>query len=90
MSATLRQRDFLLYYAVQRLSLTKNFHRDPDSIRKIYLSCFITSMPHFNKAERVTVRFSFSCTSLLYYILCLCKSFKELFPFGAQTLAELS
>ena len=71
----------MLYYAVQRLSLTKNFHRDPDSIRKIYLSCFITSVPYYNKAERVTVRFSFSCTSLLYYILCLCKSFKELFPF---------
>ena len=90
MSAARRRRDFLLYYAVQRLSLTKNFHRDPDSIRKIYLSCFITSVPYYNKAERVTVRFSFSCTSLLYYILCLCKSFKELFPFGAQTPAELS
>ena len=90
MSAARRRRDFLLYYAVQRLSLTKNFHRDPDSIRKIYLSCFITSAPYYNKAERVTVRFSFSCTSLLYYILCLCKSFKELFPFGAQTPAELS
>ena len=80
----------MLYYAVQRLSLTKNFHRDPDSIRKIYLSCFITSVPYYNKAERVTVRFSFSCTSLLYYILCLCKSFKELFPFrGANPSGTL-
>ena len=74
----------MLYYAVQRLSLTKNFHRDPDSIRKIYLSCFITSAPYSNKAERVTVRFSFSCTSLLYYILCLCKSFKEQTPFPGR------
>lgn len=84
MSATLRRRDFLLYYAVQRLSLTKNFHRDPDSIRKIYLSCFITSIPYFYKAERVTVCFSFSCTSLLYYNLCLCKSFKEQTPFPGR------
>ena len=74
----------MLYFAVQRLSLTKNFHRDPDSIRKIYLSCFITSAPYYNKAERVTVRFSFSCTSLLYYNLCLCKSFKEQTPFPGR------
>ena len=77
----------MLYNAFLR---RRTSHRDPDSIRKIYLSCFITSVPYSYKAERVTVRFSFSCTSLLYYILCLCKSFKELFPFGAQTLAELS
>mgnify|MGYP004595400527 CR=1 FL=1 len=57
----------MLYFAVQRLSLTKNFHRDPDSIRKIYLSCFITSVPYSNKAERVTVRFSL----FLYFSLVL-------------------
>ena len=42
--------------------------------------------------DELTVRFSlFSCTSLLYYNLCLCKSFKELSPYnGSQCLEELS
>ncbi len=65
-------------------SPSPGIHHLPESLIFLY---YLAS-PLFNREADGSL--FLSCTSLLYYFSCLCKSLNAQAPFGAQTPAELS